>query len=400
MPEKKLFIDNPLIYVHYGVIMAYEVSIIKCGSYDEHEVEVAVQKSLLPLGGIGSVVKAGDRVLVKPNLLTSQPPGKAATTHPAVVKAVIRQVQAAGGRPVLGDSPGGASVATAYSSLLEKTGMKRIADETGCPIVRFNDEPVQASMQKARHYRKITLSKAVMDADVIIGVSKLKTHSLTYYTGAIKLLYGYIPGLVKTEYHLHTGKDVRHFADMLLDIYESYPPALNVMDAIVGMEGPGPQHGSPRDIGLVMASKSGPALDFAAVSVIGFDPEKVPTVRQARERGIGPSAVSDITVYGEPVESVRITGFKAPDTMTMSRIPVSLIDAANRIFSVRPAIDASKCKMCGVCAESCPSKAIRFAKGSVPSIKHKDCLRCFCCQELCPENAVSVKKPLLRKLIR
>ncbi|OPY27941.1 MAG: F(420)H(2) dehydrogenase subunit I [Methanocella sp. PtaU1.Bin125] len=379
--------------------MAYEVSIIRCGTYDDDRLRAAVEASLKPLGGLSSVVKKGDRVLIKLNLLNAKRPEQAVTTHPAVAKAIVRMVQDTGGVPVLGDSPGGSSTGTSYKNLLKTTGIQAVADETGCEIASF-DEAAEVTPERARTYKKLKIARAVTDADVVIGLPKLKTHSLTYYTGAVKLLYGYIPGVTKTEYHLHTGRDVSLFAEMLLDIYEARPPDLYVMDAVVGMEGNGPSGGTPRDIGLIMASRSATAMDFVATAVVGMDPLAVPTVKRAFERGTGPGSLDDIMVHGESVAAVLVKDFKKARTMSMSRVPPALMGVMTRLGGSRPQIDKSKCVKCGVCAKDCPPKAIAFVKGSVPKIDYGKCIRCYCCQELCPQNAVSVRTPLLRRLIK
>lgn len=380
--------------------MVYEVSIVKCDSYDEVLVRKAVEASLEPLGGLKSIVKKGDRVLIKLNLLVSKEPDKAVTTHPSVAKAVVRMVQELGATPIMGDSPGGTNTLSSYRSLLEKTGIKKVADETGCEIVDFDADRVEVFSDKSKVFKKFTLAKAVTEADVIIGLSKLKTHQLTYYTGGVKLLYGYIPGMLKAEYHLHTSNDTELFADLLLDLRETYPPALNIMDAVIGMEGDGPSNGIARKIGLVLASKSCTALDFAACSVVGFDPMKVPTVKKAYDRRVGPGSIGEVTVHGERIEAVAIKDFKKPKTFQAMRIPSIFMKVAKRAFASKPVIGASECKKCGKCAEHCPPKAMTFKKGFVPTINYNKCIRCFCCQELCPEGAVMVSKPLIRKILK
>ncbi len=380
--------------------MTFEVSIIKCGSYDENTVRTAIEASLEPLGGLQSVVKKGDRVLIKLNLLAAREPDKAVTTHPSVAKAVVRMVQELGAIPLLGDSPGGSNTLSSFKTLIEKTGIKKVADETGCEIVNFDDLKVEVFPDHAKVFKKFTISKAVMDADVVIGLPKLKTHQLTFFTGAVKLLYGYIPGKQKTEYHLHTSNDTELFAELLLDLQEARPADLDIMDAVVGMEGDGPSNGTPRKIGLIMASKSPTALDFVACSVVRFEPMKVPTVKKAFDRHTGPQSIGDIMIHGEKLESVLVKDFKKPQTFQLSHVPPLLMRTAKRMFAIKPFIKASKCKKCGQCVEHCPPKAMSFKRGSVPTIDYNRCIRCFCCQELCPEGAVMVSKPLLRKIFK
>jgi len=376
-----------------------QVTITRCRSYDLDAVRSAVASSLAPLGGMGRFVGKGERVLVKPNLLASRLPETAVTTHPAIVQAVVEEVQKAGAEAVIGDSPGGRNAGQTYERLLGRTGMMGVVEATGCDWVSFDDSVVDVQAPNAGSFKRFTVGKAVADADRIIVLPKLKTHQLTYYTGAVKILYGYIPGLLKAEYHLHTGTDAETFSDLLLDLNGALPPTLAVMDAVVGMEGQGPSNGNPREIGLILASESCHALDLVACSIIGFDPMTVPTVRKAGERGIGPRDLGEVLISGEPIESVRVQDFAKPGTMILAKVPPSLIHAVGYLLGARPAIRRGRCISCGKCAEGCPPKAIRYKKGEIPSIRYRHCIRCYCCQELCPQGAVEVAYPWIRRVL-
>lgn len=379
--------------------MSYEVSVVRCDSYASATIRAAVEDCLRPAAGLRGVVGKGSRVLIKPNLLAAKRPEQAVTTHPALVEAVVRMVQEAGGVPVVGDSPGGRSTATSYASLLEKTGMRAMAEETGCELVSF-DDAVSVAPAGARTFRKLKIAREVLDADAVIALPKLKTHQLTYYTGAVKLLYGYVPGATKTEYHLHTGRDVDLFAELLMDIHAARVPDLAIMDGVVGMEGRGPSSGRPRQIGLLLASRSCTALDFVACSALGMEPLSVPTVKKAHERGLGPGSLEEIAVRGVSLDAVRLRDFARAETMDMSRMPPALMGLASRIGGSRPKINAGRCRRCGICARDCPAKAISFCEAMAPEIDYKACIRCYCCQEICPHGAVDVHTPLLRRLIK
>jgi len=381
--------------------MAYEVSVIKCDSYDDTKVRKAVEASLFPLGGLRNVIDGADRVLIKLNLLSAKPPEAAVTTHPVLAKAVVEMVQELGATPIVGDSPGGGSSARSYKTLLEKTGIRRIIEETGCESARFDEAKVDVFSDNAKTFKKFTLAKVVTEADVIIGLPKLKTHSLTHYTGAVKLLYGYVPGMFKTEYHLHAARDVNLFADLLLDLHETYPPAISIMDAIVGMEGAGPSNGNPRQIGLVMASRSCTALDYVAVTTMGFDPVQVPTIEAAQRRGSGPRSLREVTLLGEKLEPLILEDFEkiVTSSSSLSNAPPFLINSLKRLIAAKPVLNSSKCKKCGECFRGCPPRAIKFTKGGVPKFNHKTCIRCYCCQELCPEGAIAVSTPFIRRLL-
>ncbi|MGZ4938673.1 MAG: DUF362 domain-containing protein, partial [Halobacteriota archaeon] len=198
-----------------------------------------------------------------------------------------------------------------------------------------------------------------------------------------------------------TARDVRLFAELLLDLYETYPPTLTVMDAIVGMEGEGPSNGTPRDIGLILASTSGTALDYVATTLANFDPLTVPTVKVAHERGIGPGSLEEVTVCGEAVEPLIMRDFRKTTTgKWWMQEGTFLTKFLRPLMAAKPYVDASVCKKCGECAKDCPPKAMQFIKGSVPRVDYHKCIRCYCCQELCPQGAVSVSMPIAGRIIR
>ncbi len=376
--------------------MAYEVSITRCASYGDAVVHDAVVAALAPWGGLASFVHAGDRVLLKLNLLSAQAPERAVTTHPALVRVMVRMVQALGATPMIGDSPGGINTGTSYQTVLRKTGLQQVIEETGCAWCNFDDAVTEVICEHARVYKKLPIVTAPLDADVVIALPKLKTHQFTYFTGAVKLLYGYLPGLTKAEYHLHAGRDVARFAELLLDIAESFPPALTIMDAVTAMEGRGPANGTPRHLGVLLAGPSLTAMDYIAARLIGLNPLTAPTIREAIKRGVGPATLEEITLTGAPLDAVRVTDFQQADTVSAGSFPTWFADLSSWLFSTRPVIDARACLRCGKCADLCPPKAMTFTKGAAPVIDYAPCLRCYCCQEHCPADAVRIAGPRVR----
>ncbi len=377
--------------------MKYQVSVTRCGNYEPENVLRAAQENLAPFGGMKSFVRNGDQVVVKVNLLVSRSPERAVTTHPAVVEAVVCLIQDAGGIAVLGDSPGGRNTRHSYKGLLKRTGMQEVCDRTGCSAVLFDTLTATVAFPEGRVFKRFDLPKVVMDADAIVAVPKLKTHQLTLMTGAVKLLYGYIPGLTKAEYHLYSGKDVSLFADLLVDIYQACPPSVFLMDAIDAMEGNGPSHGNPRRLGLLLGGPSGTAMDYLAASTIGYEPLIIPTIKAAADRGIGPSNEKDIEIFGIRPAEVRVNDFRKPGTSWFLRMPSCLLDIAEVFLASYPEIDSEKCCSCGLCAENCPPNAI--SRGIQPyAIDYRSCIRCYCCNELCPEGAIKIRRSGIRRL--
>jgi uncharacterized protein (DUF362 family)/Pyruvate/2-oxoacid:ferredoxin oxidoreductase delta subunit len=376
----------------------YTVSLQRCAGYEPEQVGEALSEVLAPLGGMGAFVRRKDRVLIKLNLLASCMPDEAVTTHPAMARAAVRAVQKEGAIAVVGDSPGGRNTASSYEALLRKTGIREVIDDTGCEYTFFDEETTEVAVRGARTFRKFTVARALADADCIIGLPRFKTHQLTGITGAVKLHYGFIPGVAKAEYHLHAGRDTRTFAQLLLELAATVKPGLTIMDAVVAMEGNGPRHGTPRKLGLLMAGTSLTALDFLACTIAGIEPRTVPTVRQAMEWGCGPASTDEITTFGPPPGEFAVR-FRKPEALRLYSLPPAFFRIAQRHLAVRPVIDRERCTRCGTCIRDCPPGAIRRDDNNYPVIDHAACIRCFCCQELCPAGAVGVKTPLVRRLI-
>jgi uncharacterized protein (DUF362 family)/Pyruvate/2-oxoacid:ferredoxin oxidoreductase delta subunit len=365
------------------------VSISKCDTYDKEKVDRALGQVLEPLGGITSFVKPGDNVLLKVNLLRSADPDKAVTTHPALIEAVISAVRGAGGVPTVGDSPGGPNTPKMVKKLLETTKIGDLCKQTGTDLVIFDRDIVRVKCPDGKLYTSLTIGRAVHDADVVITLPKLKTHSFMRFTGAVKVLFGVIPGMEKMQYHLKVP-DRMDFADMLLDIYLAVKPSLSIMDAVVGMEGEGPSGGDPKHVGALLAARDSVALDFAASTIVGFDPLEVYTNRAAVNRGLI-TGMDGIEIAGVPISDILLNDFKIPAAELSDKMPGWLVKSLKNIATSRPYLAfPHQCTGCGTCKQSCPNKAIAI-KDKHPQFDYNKCIRCYCCEELCPELAVKRK---------
>ncbi len=365
------------------------VSISNCKTYDKDEVDKALFQVLEPLGGIKTYVKPGDKVLLKVNLLRSSEPDKAVTTHPALIEAVIASVREAGGIPIVGDSPGGPNTPKMIKKILETTQLGDLCKQTETDLVIFDRDIVRVKCPEGKLYTSLTIGRAVRDADVVITLPKLKTHSFMKFTGAVKVLFGVIPGMEKMQYHLKVP-DRMDFADMLLDIYLAVKPVLSIMDAVVGMEGEGPSGGDPKHIGALLAATDSVALDFIASALIGLDPLEVYTNRAAVARGLI-NGMDAIEVAGIPLADIIMKDFKTPEGELSDRMPGWLVKSLKGIATSKPYLALPNlCTGCGTCKQSCPGKAI-VIKDKRPQFDYDKCIRCYCCEELCLELAIKRK---------
>lgn len=368
------------------------VSIVSCENYDAAVVDKAVRQSIDHLGGISRFVRPGMRVLLKPNLLAPRSPADAVTTHPSLVAAVARLVQEAGGLVTVADSPGGPFVATLMKNIYSATGMEQVARETGLTL---NQDFTAAEVPNpsGRLLKRLRLINAVAQADLVINLPKLKTHGQMVFTGAVKNLFGAVPGTDKIDYHMRMA-EYQAFADALIDIHLAARPRLALMDAVIGMEGAGPSAGDPRHLGLILASEDAFALDCVALNIVGADPIQVPVIKAGVERGLCPASLDDIAVRGVSPDDVRVKRFNIPAMNEMLAVTWSRWRVLRRLsqwIKARPVFDHSTCTGCGLCARSCPAHVIAMETGK-PRVNLNGCIRCFCCQELCPAKAVGIRR--------
>ena len=374
--------------------MTAEVSLAKCTSYNDKEVEAALRKAISAVTDL-SYITEGTRVVIKPNLVSFLPPDKAATTHPVVLNTLIRILNEKGAKITVGDSPGGLFNSVYVNRVYKATGMNNIE---GAVLNRNFSQSVHHS-DSALRAREFAYTSYLDDADVIINLCKLKTHGMMGMSNAVKNMFGIIPGTVKPEFHFKFP-DHNDFADMLIDLNESFRPALCICDAVTGMEGNGPTSGTPRDIGLIAASENPYKLDLVCAKIIGLEKDNVPTLKRAFERGLAPSDARQVVTEGD------INDFIIGDFELIPRKSITFNDAGGSIMAgiirkcmcSRPALLKHKCIGCGECFRICPAKAIEM-KNNLPVIDRSKCIYCFCCQEFCPKGAMEVKRPIIARML-
>ncbi|MGL6297888.1 MAG: DUF362 domain-containing protein [Methanobacteriaceae archaeon] len=274
-------------------------------------------------------------------------------------------------------------------------------------------------------YFKYPIAKRVIDSDFVINLPKAKTHGLTLYSGAIKNMYGAIPGLTKVDFHRKSPLP-SEFAERVVDIFELSKPNLNIYDAVVGMECMGPSGGDLKDIGLILASVDALAVDSWLCNYLGKKPDSVPILKIAKERSLGEGNLDNINIIinndngnrnsngnsngnniindknnqNSIIEGIgSIDSFKFPSNInqSMEYIPSSLAKGIMKLWWSRPAIYEDICKNCNICLKSCPTNAMDIGENA-PSFDYSKCINCLCCIEMCDKRAMYMKKSLLYRI--
>ncbi len=346
-----------------------EVHVRRCGDYQN--VQGSVKSIFLPFK---KLTFSGGTALVKPNLLKGAPPEKAVTTHPEFIIAVIRELEDAGMKVIVGDSPGGPSSKKFLKRCYEKSIWTRIPEETDA-VLNYDLSYSHVPLPEGRVLKSVPVMNVCNDADLVVNLPKLKTHSLTVFTGAVKNTYGMVPGLMKSAFH-GQYKGMKTFNRMLLDVHDAVSPDISIMDGIVGMEGKGPAGGDPVKLSIILASTDAPALDYMACKAVGIDTSKVPLFREVK--------LSDIDVVGELPSEVNVNYPEGGSTPWW--LPETFGGVMANLYMKRPNLYADKCISCGECMRICPEDAIKM--NQYPKISWWKCIRCYCCAEICPEDAL------------
>jgi uncharacterized protein (DUF362 family)/Pyruvate/2-oxoacid:ferredoxin oxidoreductase delta subunit len=375
--------------------MKAKVSIVRCSSYDRPELDRAVAQAV-ELAGLPEV--KGASVLLKPNILNVCTPESAISTRGEVLASFARLLKSKGASRVMaGESPGWQS----QDAAARKSGIASACEAEGVEWLDFS-ESMEVECPGGKRVKRFNFASALKQADILVSLPKLKTHRLMRYTGAMKNLFGLVPGLNKSGFHLRFPLP-EDFGSMLVDINLAAKPAFALMDAVVAMEGEGPAAGRPVNTGLLLASRDVLALDWIASSIIGYDPYELPYLVDAASRGAWVSGPQDIEVRGEKIEDVRPASFelvplRSGDKFVTDKLPAPLRRLVRNSTIARPYFDHKKCIRCGGCVNICPPKALSFVpdsrakSGKRVAIDYEKCIRCYCCHEVCPADAISLKK--------
>ncbi len=346
---------------------------IKKYNYQNLDIESLIK----PLGGLESFIKKGERVLLKTNLLNASEPKKSVVTHPNFIKNIIKEIFKIDAIPYIGDSPSGPFTKRRLEKVYSKSGIIELSNELGVEL-NYDTRSKKISIPNGKRLKKTPICNFALEADKIVSLPKLKTHSLMIMTLAIKNMYGVIPGLTKARYHSMFIRR-KAFAEMLLDILSIIHPDLIVMDGIVSMEGEGPSGGNPVELGLALASDNPYAIDLAVCNILNIEPVGIPTLKYAKIRKLWPKSI-DYPLLNP--KDIKYDNFILPST-------AGYIHTGKKIPNKYP-IPNTNCTACGECVKICPKKIINI-NGNIAKIDYSKCIKCYCCHEICQYNAIDIK---------
>ena len=365
--------------------MAVKKVILRRAEYDYDKLRPLIFELLDDL--VGDKIGNKSRVLIKPNLLAPAQPEKAMLTHPMIVRASVEYVLKKGGAPLISDSPAMGS----FDRVLKESGIREALKGLDVECREFKRS---VAVDVGPPFNKIEIAEDAVNADIVLNLPKLKTHTQMLLTLGVKNFFGCIVGLKKPEWHFRTGVDREMFARLLVRIYAAIGQSVTLLDGVLVMEGQGPgKSGIARYLGVLMASVDAVALDMTVCRMLGIDPENLLTNRMAVEMGL---FSSDITVDGEfPV----IKDFRMPEIIPLVFGPKSLHGFMRRHLVQKPVCYDALCRLCGECWKYCPARAITVEKKKL-RFDYDKCIRCYCCIEVCPYGALSAVETAYGRLAR
>jgi len=328
------------------------------------------------------------RVLIKPNLLMGSEPEEAITTHPNFIVALAKVLKDKRVSVFVADNPGGFGDDESIKDVYTKSGLDKYPQLFS---LLYNDRSPYVK-------EGIPFSWWTNSFDEIINVPKLKTHELTLITAALKNIFGFIPGIRKSRFHLDYPKS-GDFAKVITQLHGLFRPGINILDGIVTLEGQGPsKNGVPKKRGLVIFSDSALALDYVLAEIIGIDPRKIPYLGMILEK----EPINDdvIEIHPEDWPRLKIDNFVFSASTILETLPRPLLKIFANLFGSRLYVKTKNCKMCEKCIQICPAQAIIKKDAKKIKINNKKCIMCMCCQEVCPYGAIEARYGLVFNLIK
>lgn len=380
-----------------GFTRQSRVAVVKCPSYEAEALSGAVRRSIELSGGLGAYLNPGTKVFVKINHLSPHaPPERAICTHPLFVREVVRVLLEMDVRVTVGDD-----VNFGRGEEFTTTGFRQVCADLGVPLINLRENGFAKITLRGAVLDSLYVARPVLEADLVLNLPKLKTHSFTIFTGAVKNIYGVIPYGLRLDGHRRFLRNDL-FSRMLVDVFSAVPRQFTIMDAVIGMEGEGPSSGVPKKIGLIISGADGVAVDAVAAGLMGYDPLRIFTTSEAHGRNLGVGDPERIEVLGENPAQVRVYDFRpssAASLLFRRRLPSRLYAYISGELILTPEIMPDKCTGCGECLTACPAGTIRLIRGA-PWVEEAGCIRCLCCHEVCVHRSIRLKQRPFGRVIR
>lgn len=259
---------------------------------------LAVLESL----GLLTDFETATSIVIKPNLAagTAKTPETGTVTNPEILEFVVKILLAINSQCeisiVESDSIG---LGLAPQKFQFQGYYERFGKYDRVKLVDLSRSMIAAYPSAGRFFKQgVVLPRITVEADMFISLSKIKTHTNTMVTGALKNQFGCLPDNDKDKYH-------PYLPSVLADINSVIRPDLCIVEGCPAMEGPGPVNGSPKPMDLIILGSDPVAVDATMSRIMGFDPDIIPMIIEARNAGLGMISEQDIEICGMPLNRVK-----------------------------------------------------------------------------------------------
>jgi len=285
--------------------MKSKVKITKQKTYSLDEIVSFVQETISRFSVHSPLFKAGDKVLLKPNLLRASIPEKCIVTHPIVIEAVCIALKEMGiGEIDIADSPAIGSP----EHVARKAGYGNLAKRYGVNLTSLKRPMPMETLERIPHLK---IAGSLKDYDRIINIPKVKSHCQMTLTLSTKNLFGVVIGKRKPVLHCLVQNDKLKFGRLVVEIAKQVSPDLTIVDGVTAMQGNGPINGTPYPLGILAAGTDMTAIDRVVADVLQAPVDRVYTLAAARQLNYGAYSLEDIELIGEhDLDSLRVHDFE------------------------------------------------------------------------------------------
>jgi uncharacterized protein (DUF362 family) len=281
----------------------------KPGEYSREQLDLVRQmiKDIADqtMGGMQNIVKKGDRVLIKINTVIPVPANAGYTTDPRMLEALIELVQEQQpSRIQIGER---CAMGADTKVAMDVCGITAVAERTGAELCPFDNVPFDMyKIDRPISFNEFPVPRPVRDADVYIGLPKMKVHVHTTFTGCLKLQFGNLPDY---DWMVRCHRD--DIYQKIVNLTRAANPKWFVMDSLYACQGNGPfsayKDDLIKDFNTICGGPDGVAVDTVCEALMDWDypGTNVPSTVLGAAEGLGTNKMEEIQLTGAELDKVK-----------------------------------------------------------------------------------------------
>ncbi len=280
------------------------------------------------MGGFQNIVRKGDKVLIKVNTVIPCPPNSGFTTDPRILEALLELVQER--KPARVQVGERSAMGGDTRNAMEVCGVGDVARRTGAELCPFEEHPFDMyKINRPVAFNEFPVPRPVREADVYIGVPKMKTHVHAALTCALKIQFGNLP-----DYDWMSRCHRDDIFQKIVNLTRAANPKWFIVDSLYACQGNGPFSAYPedliRDFNTICGGPDPVAVDTVCEALMDWDDPgtNAPATVLAAAEGLGTNKLEEIQITGVPLDRVK-RRFRGRNLAMQGRFPnVHLITGA------------------------------------------------------------------------